>query len=104
MQVPGLVAMELVSADAAGDRGGTGVGIEDPLYQRLLCVINARRTATTADWPSGAQTLAVHPLQVSPDRLFPNKLCGLCCVCAYTLCLLGSLSEHFRGAGAISMG
>ena len=65
MQVPGLVVMELVSADAAGDRGGTGVGVEDPLFRRLLCVINARRTAATADWPGGAQTLALHPLQVS---------------------------------------
>lgn len=65
VQVLGLVAMELVSADAAGDRGITGVGTQDPLFRRLLCVINARRKATTADWPSGAQTLALHPLQVS---------------------------------------
>ena len=93
--MPGLVVMELVSADAAGDRGGTGVGMEDPLYRRLLCIINARRAAATADWPSGAQTLALHPLQVSPDRPFPEKQCEHCRVCAHRLCLLGSLPEDF---------
>ena len=75
--MPGLVAMELVSADAAGDRGGAGVGIEDPLFLRLLCVINARRTATTADWPSRAKTLALHPIQVPTDRTVHMQATGL---------------------------
>ncbi|KAK9832555.1 hypothetical protein WJX81_008597 [Elliptochloris bilobata] len=62
-QVPGLVVMELLSADAAGHSSSGGV--EDPLYRRLLCMINARHVATTADWPPGAQTLALHPLQAA---------------------------------------
>ena len=61
----GLVVMEVVSADAAGDGGAGSGGVEDPAFQRLLCVINARRVAATADWPSGAATLSLHPLQAS---------------------------------------
>ena len=92
--MPGLVVMELVSADAAGDRGGTGIGIEDPLYRRLLCVINARRMATTADWPGGAQTLALHPLQVPRKEVITWEAVRVLPCFAHSLCLLSGLSEH----------
>lgn len=94
--------MELVSADAAGDRGGTGVGIEDPLYRRLLCVINARRAAATADWPGGAQALALHPLQVSPDNRFPKRITVHIAVSA-PACRACLVACQSTGAGAVSM-
>jgi len=65
-QVPGMVVMEIASADAVGGGGGGGgdaPGVSDPAYRRLLYVINARRQATLADWPAGAAALELHPLQ-----------------------------------------
>jgi len=59
-----MVVMEIVSADAVSGGGdGDAPGVSDPAYRRLLCVINARRQATLADWPAGAAALELHPLQ-----------------------------------------
>lgn len=67
LQVPGLVVMEVASADAADDGGGHA-GVCDPAFRRLLCVVNAQRVSATADWPSGAAALSLHPLQARGGR------------------------------------
>lgn len=48
-QVPGLIVVELLSADAAGAPDG----VRDPIYERIVAAFNARPDAHLLRWPPG---------------------------------------------------
>ena len=71
-QVPGLIVMELQSADVAGFDGGT----IDPHNKRLVAVLNAQPSTITADYPPGVMSLQQHPIQQhSVDEVIRNCTC-----------------------------
>lgn len=52
-QVPGVIVMELLSADAAETAKGI---VDDLTYRRILVAFNARPEPHTLCWPAGAHT------------------------------------------------
>lgn len=51
-QVPGLIVMELVSADVAG----ASEGVDDPKYERIVAAFNARPERHLLRWPPGGDS------------------------------------------------
>jgi pullulanase-type alpha-1,6-glucosidase len=56
-QVPGVIVMELLSADVAK----AAEGVDDPRHRRILVAFNARPERHTLRWPAGSGDLRLHP-------------------------------------------
>ncbi len=53
-QVPGVIKMEVCSAEEVGHKSG----VLDRTWSRLFIVFNARPTAHTGNWPGGESPAA----------------------------------------------
>ena len=58
LQVPGVVVMEITSADCMLPSSG---GTSDPAYKRLVVVFNASPATQLLPAPTGAGPLLLHP-------------------------------------------
>ncbi|KAG2494697.1 hypothetical protein HYH03_007213 [Edaphochlamys debaryana] len=64
-QMPGVIVMELISADMLGNGGG---GVRDDSYERLVTVFNCAPYSNDVPYPTYAERLELHPeLAALPD-------------------------------------
>jgi hypothetical protein len=68
-QVPGLIVVELLGADAAG----AADGVRDPKYERVVAAFNARPEAHLLRWPPGL--LFCPRLYTNTSKTYRTSIC-----------------------------